>query len=264
LTRPCRGAKFKRLDAGLRSNASLPAGALETTPSRIARPFQTMRLKIISALAVCLVAFSALLRPDTITQTDAGGATHIILQRAVVIHQDPNTIVFKHFDLAHRQVVKDHLDQGSLPYNVQRSPASQLQQIVNLWKQFGYTVTITDLSGQKHEIDDMYLDFFPAQGAMPFLESVPSRTTLPIIYDQGGGDDIVFSNIEDIQFQGRHMKVTFTNGKVKSGKFVMPTSQPAVAKFLGITDAYKPESPDLYNYAIPLLQVKEIQFENNN
>ncbi|MGH9434094.1 MAG: hypothetical protein ACRD3T_21405, partial [Terriglobia bacterium] len=141
-----------------------------------------MRLKLISLFTVCLVASSVPLRPDAITQTDAEGKTHVILQHAIVIHQDPNTIVFKHFDLKHRQVVKDHLDQGSLPYVIDKSPSPQLQQIVNLWKQFGYTVTITDVSGQKHEICDMYLDFFPPQGAMPFLESIPSRTTLPILY----------------------------------------------------------------------------------
>ncbi|MGH9433143.1 MAG: hypothetical protein ACRD3T_16550, partial [Terriglobia bacterium] len=79
----------------------------------------------------------------------------------------------------------------------------------------------------------------------------------------GGADDIDFGDIQNIQFQGEHLKVTLTNGKVKQGKFVMPTSQPAVAKFLGITDAYKPESDELYDYSIPLSQVKEIQFENN-
>lgn len=222
-----------------------------------------MRLKFISLFAVCLLAASLPLRPDTITQTDAAGKAHVILQHAIVIHQDPNTIVFKHFDLKHRQVVKEHLDQGSLPYDVQKSTPSQLQEIVHLWRQFGYAVTITDVSGKKHEIYDMYLDFFPAQGSMSFLESVPSRTTLPILYDRGGADDIDFSDSQEIQIQNDHLRVTLTNGQVKQGKFIMPTSQPAVAKFLGITDAYKPESDDLYDYSIPLSQVKEIQFENN-
>ena len=222
-----------------------------------------MRLTPISLIAITLLASSLPLRPDTITQTDAEGKSHIILQQAIVIHQDPNTIVYKHFDLKHRQVVKNHLDQGSLPYFVEKSPPSQLRQIVNLWKQFGYAVAITDVSGKKHEISDMYLDFFPPQGAIPFLESVPSRTTLPILYDQGGADDIDFNDIQDLQIQGAHLKVTLSNGQVKTGKFMMPTSQPAVAKFLGITDAYKPGSEDLYDYSIPLSQVKEIQFENN-
>ncbi|GEM_PF-462103 len=222
-----------------------------------------MRSKLICLFAVCLLAFVLPLRPDTIIQTDADGKTHVIFQQVIVIDQDPNTIVFKHFDLKHRQVVKDHLDQGSLPYFVEKSPPSQLQQIVNLWKQFGYTVAITDVTGKKHEICDMYLDFFPPEGAIPFLESVPSRTTLPILYDQGGADDIDFNDIQDLHIQGDHLKVTMTNGKVKEGKFLMPTSAPAVAKFLGITDAYKPESQDLYDYSIPLSQVKEIQFENN-
>jgi len=222
-----------------------------------------MRLTPIALIAMCLLASSLPLRPDTITQTDAEGKSHIILQQAIVIHQDPNTIVYKHFDLKHRQAVKDHLDQGSLPYFVEKSPPSQLQQIVNLWKQFGYAVAITDVSGKRHEIRDLYLDFFPPQGAIPFLESVPSRTTLPILYDQGGADDIDFNDIQDLQIQGDHLKVTLSNGQVKTGKFMMPISQPAVAKFLGITDAYKPESEDLYDYSIPLSQVKEIQFENN-
>jgi hypothetical protein len=222
-----------------------------------------MRLISVSLCAAFLLSLPPLLHTDTITQTDAEGKTHVILRQAIVIHQDPNSIVYKHFDLKHRQVVKGHLDQGSLPYDVERSPASQLQQIVNLWKEFGYTVTITDVTGKKQQVWDLYLDFFPPQGSIPFLESVPSRTTLPILYDQGGSDDISFSDIRYIQVQGDHLKVTLTNGSVKQGKFLMPTSQPAVAKFLGITDAYKPESEDLYDYSIPLSQVKEIHFENN-
>jgi hypothetical protein len=62
-------------------------------------------------------------------------------------------------------------------------------------------------------------------------------------------------------FQGERMTLTFTNGQVKSASFLLPTEQPAEARFLGMTDQYDPSSPEVFDFAIPLDKVKEVRFE---
>ena len=44
------------------------------------------------------------------------------------------------------------------------------------------------------------------------------------------------------------------------GKFLMPTSQPAEVRVLGITDKYDPAS-DVFDFSVPLFQLRMISFE---
>ncbi|MGH9470760.1 MAG: hypothetical protein ACRD1N_10530 [Terriglobia bacterium] len=217
---------------------------------------------LIIALPLALVfilAHSAF--ADTITQTSADGRVQVIQTGAIVIHIDSSLLVYKHFDLKQRRVERVQLNQGSLPYQVAGSGPAGQQQIVNLWKKFGYTANVTDSSGKVTRVFDSYLDFFPPAGVGTFLESVPARTTLPILLDNGGADDIDFSDILTVQNDGGHLKITLSNGRVETGKFLMPTQERAIAHFMGITSHYSPASPDTYDFSLPLAQVKKIHFE---
>lgn len=223
-------------------------------------------LKVSGLLVAAALAAAAfrLLRADTITQIDAEGRQRIIQRQAILVHQDANVILYKHFDLKSRRVIKTSLDQGSLPYEITTSSAAERQQIVKLWKEFGYTATLTDRSGKTTRIFDLYLDFYPPNGTGSLLESVPARTSLPVLYDQGGGDDVEFEKISRIDFGNDRMKITFNNGQVKTGKFSMPTQLPAEARFLGITSQYKPESEDVFDFWRALGQLKSIEFTQQN
>ena len=79
--------------------------------------------------------------------------------------------------------------------------------------------------------------------------------------DNGSPDDIEFSKLESIQFQGNRLKINLRNGQVEEGKFLMPTNQPAEVRFLGITDQYNPDSPQVFDFSLPLASVKEIKFD---
>src|SRR5579875_2601553 len=140
------------------------------------------RLLAILAIATLSVATAT---PDTILQTDTQGHRQIIQTQAIVVREDAYAVVYKHFDLKQRRIMKVRLNQGSLPYQVVRASAARHQQIVNLWKQFGYTTAVTGQDGKKTIIYDSYLDFFPPVGGV-FLESVPARTNLPLLLTSGG------------------------------------------------------------------------------
>lgn len=47
---------------------------------------------------------------------------------------------------------------------------------------------------------------------------------------------------------------------MEAGRFLMPTNQPAEARFLGITDQYNPASSQVFDFSLPLARVKEIRF----
>lgn len=204
-------------------------------------------------------------RADTITQVDAQGQTQVIQTQAVVIQNDSYAIIYKHFDLKQRRVVEDRLPQGSLPYTAVVSSAAGRQQIVGLWKQFGYTASVVERSGKKVQVYDSYFDFFPGPGGLgSFLESVPPRTNLPMLLDGGGVDEISFDNIVTIVNRSGHLTVTLANGKVESGTFLMPTKQPAVVHFMGITGHYDPASAKVYNFSMPLSDIQEIHFQSGS
>lgn len=209
-------------------------------------------------MVTCVVA-----RADTITQVDAQGQTQVIQTQAIVIQNDSYAVVYKHFDLKQRRVVEDRLQQGSLPYRAVVSSPAGRQQIVNSWKQFGYTASVVEQGGKKLQVYDTYFDFFPGPGGLgSFLESVPPRTNLPMLLSGGGVDEIDFDKIVTILNRGGHLTVTLANGKVESGKFLMPTKQPAVVHLMGITDHYDPASAKVYDFSVPLSNIQEILFQS--
>ncbi|MGH9455840.1 MAG: hypothetical protein ACRD2O_17925, partial [Terriglobia bacterium] len=212
----------------------------------VSRPCAFVRhsLWLTAVVFLCAAATFPPLRADTILQTDAQGQRRVIQRNAIVVREDSSSISYKHFDLKEQRVVKVTLDQGSLPYDADRSKPGERQQIVALWKRFGFTASVTDAAGKTTRVFDAYLDFYPPGGRGSLLESVPPRNNFPISLDGGGADLVDFTDIAQIDFAGDHLKITLTSGQVKQGKFLTPTEKPAEARFLGITDHYDPASPE--------------------
>lgn len=219
-----------------------------------------IQFRCLSAISTVLVALTSPLNADTIYQVNAQGRRTVIQRNAIVVKEDTSTLVYKHFELKERRVEKAVLYQGSLPYEAERSSAPERQQIVNLWKRFGYTASVTDASGKVTRVFDIYLDFYPPGGRGSLLESVAPLTLLPIQSDSGA-DELEFSDIDRVEAQGERLKVTLRKGTVKDGKFLMPTTRPAEARLLGITDRYDPASPEVFDFSLPLSQAKLIAFE---
>ncbi len=215
------------------------------------------------ALAVPLLILGAAVAiSDTIVRTNAQGQREVIQANAIVVQQSSDTIVYKHFDLKRRMVVKESLQQGSLPYRAVVSSPGERRGIVNVWKEFGYTASVTTLAGKTTRVYDAYLDFFPPASVGSFFEVVPPRTNLPIQLADGGADEVDFNEILEIDNAGGHLTVTLTNGRVEKGTFLMPTAEPAVVHFMGLTGDYDPASPKVYNFSVPLSSLKEIRFIN--
>ena len=215
------------------------------------------------ALAVVMIAGATTALPDTIVQTNADRRRTVVQSNAIVTDQNQYSISYKHFDLRQRRVVKVQLNQGSLPYQAVLSSAAERKGIVDVWKQFGYTTAVTTQAGKTIQVFDSYLDFFPPSGVGTFIQTVPARTNLPILTDQGSADEIEFSDIGAIENATGHLKVTLTNGRVETGRFLMPTSQPAVVHFMGITEHYSPANSEVYDFSVPLSGIRQIRFENN-
>ena len=220
-----------------------------------------IRLRCFVTIPGILLAWTWTLDADTLYQISPQGRRVVIQRNAIVVKEDTSTIVYKHFELKERRVEKAVLYQGSLPYEADLSAAQERQQIVKQWKRFGYTATVTDASGKVTKVFDAYLDFYPPGGRGSLLESVPALTVLPLQLDAGGADEVEFSDIDRIEAQGDHFKVTLRKGTLKEGKFLMPTTQPVEARFLGITDRYDPASPEVFDFSLPLSQAKLIVFE---
>jgi len=201
-----------------------------------------------------------LLPADTIYQANSQGKRAVIQRDAILVKQDSAILIYKHFDLQQRRVTTVTLNQGSLPYSVDTSGAEQRQQIVDVWKKFGYTVDVTAADGKTTRVFDAYLDFYPPRGAS-LLESVPAITNLPLAVTGGGADVIDFSKIAQVEFQGGQIKVTLKDGTVEAGTFLSPTTQPSEARLLGITDRYDAASPDVFDFSLPLAKIKEVKFE---
>ena len=68
---------------------------------------------------------------DTIYQANAQGRQVAVHRDAIVIEEDFSSLLYKHFELKERRVVKVRLSKGSLPYSVVTSSAPERQQIVN-------------------------------------------------------------------------------------------------------------------------------------
>jgi hypothetical protein len=211
-------------------------------------------------LTLSLLPF-AFLRADTIYQTDAQGKEVVVQRNAVLVKEDSSSLVYKHFDLKERRVVKVRLNKGSLPYSVDTGGKEDRERIVEIWKRFGFKAVVTDQAGKTTEVFDAYLDFYPPGGRGSLLESVPPRTVFPVQLDQGASDEVEFSDIDRIEFQGDRLKLTLRKGQVEQGRFLLPTGSPAEARFLGITDRYDPAGEDVFDFSLPLARLKEIRFE---
>jgi hypothetical protein len=198
---------------------------------------------------------------DTIYQTTAQGKQVVIQRSAIVIQDNSTSLTYKHFDLSERRVAKVTLRKGMLPYQVSTSTPVERQEIVQSWKRFSYRATLTDQTGKSTVLFNVYLDFYPPGGRGSLLESVPPRTTLPVLLDQGGADDIEFSKIERIVFQGARLTLTARDGHVSEGRFLMPTDKPAEARVLGMTDHYDPSSAEVFDFSLALAKLSEVRFD---
>ncbi len=198
---------------------------------------------------------------DVISQTNQQGEQVVLQRDAIVVKQDPATIIYKHFDLKERRIVKATLHESSLPYQVSRSAPDTRRQIVDQWRHFGFTAIVTETLGKASQISDAYLDFYPPGGQGSLLEALPAETHLPVLFSDGSSDYIDFADITRIEFAGNHLRITLASGQVKEGQFLMPTTQPAEARVLGVTDKYDPASEDTFDFSVPLAQVKQIDFQ---
>ena len=219
------------------------------------------RMKHFTWLLAIMTLGSLPAAADTIYQTTAQGRQVVIQRSAIVIQDDSSSLTYKHFDLSERRVVKVTLRKGMLPYRVSTSTPVERQEIVQSWKRFSYRATLTDQTGKSTALFNLYLDFYPPGGRGSLLESVPPRTTLPVLLDQGGADDIDFSKIDRIIFQGARLKLTTRDGQVFDGRFLMPTDKPAEARVLGMTDHYDPSSAEVFDFFLPLAKLSEVRFD---
>lgn len=199
---------------------------------------------------------------DVISQINAEGRQVVLQRDAIVIRQDSSSITYKHFDLKERRVVKARLQESSLPYQITRSAPDARQQIVGLWRRFGFVATVTDASGKSTRVSDAYIDFYPPNGQGSMVEVLPARTDLPVELTSGGGDIVDFADLISAEFQGEHLKLTLASGQVKEGRLLSPSSHPVEARFLGITDHYDPASEDVFDFSLPLTRIKQIDFEH--
>jgi hypothetical protein len=212
-------------------------------------------------LCSCLALLAPPLFCDTIYQTNAQGKEISLQRDAIVIQQDSAFVVYKHFDLKERRVTVVRLNRGSLPFRVQLSNASGRAQIVENWKHLGYKATLTDQAGKIIHVFDLYLDFYPPGGHGSLLESLAATTSLTLQIDNGGADEIEFGKIDRVEIQGDRLSVTLREGKTVTGKFLMPTTQPAEVRVLGITEKYDPASQEVFDFSVPLSQLKLLSFE---
>ncbi len=218
-------------------------------------------MKASCLIGSCLVLLAQPLCGDTIFQTTSQGKEIALQRDAIVIQQDSSFVVYKHFDLKERRVMVVRLNRGSLPFRVQVNNAGGRAQIVDVWKRYGYKTTITDQAGNVTHVYDLYLDFYPPGGRGSLLESIPARTNFPMEIDNGGADEIDFTKIDRVEIHGDRLSVTLREGKTVTGKFLMPTTQPAEVRVLGITDKYDPASEQVFDFSVPLSQLKLISFE---
>jgi hypothetical protein len=153
------------------------------------------------------------------------------------------------------------LNKGTLPFSVETASPDYRRHIVDIWKRVGFKATVTDLAGKATRVFDVYLDFYPPGGRGSLLESLPPTTSFAVLMDNGSADDVEISKIDRVQIQGDHLKMTLRNGQVEEGKFLMPTNKPAEVRFLGITDQYNPASQQVFDFSLPLANIKEIRFD---
>ena len=224
---------------------------------KVVRNFRWVGACSVLALAAAFPLFG-----DVISQVNAEGRQVVLQRDAIVVKQDSSSITYKHFELKERRVVKARLQESSLPYQIQRSAPDARQQIVSLWRRFGFVATVTDSSGKSTRVYDAYIDFYPPNGQGSMVEAVPARTDFPLELTSGGGDIVDFNDLISAEFQGDHLKLTLSSGQVKEGKLLSPSTHPVETRFLGITDHYDPASEDVFDFSLPFARIKEIDFEH--
>jgi hypothetical protein len=212
-------------------------------------------------LSLYLAAPGFFLKADTIYQATADGRQRVIQRDAILVHHDSSILIYKHFDLPDMRVEKVQLSEGSLPYTVITSSQEQRKSIVELWKRFGYTASVTDTSGKTTQVFDAYIDYYPPGGRGSLLVAVPAITSFPLLMGGGAADVQEFSKIDSVDFQTGEITLTLRNGQVEHGKYLMPTTRPAEARFLGITDKYNLSSDDVFDFSEPLSHLKTIVFQ---
>jgi hypothetical protein len=214
----------------------------------------------LSVLMGFVLAASVCLRADDIFQINAQGKREAVQRDAIVIENDSAYLVYKHFDLKDRRVEKVSLTKGSLPYIVETSTADGRRGIVGMWRRFGFTATVTDLSGRTTRIADAYLDYYPPGGRGSLLESVPATTSFTLLLTDGAADEVKFEDIGHVDLAAGLLKITRRDGRVEEGKLLPPTSRPVETRLLGITEKYDPASQDVFDFSVPLSRLKEIRF----
>lgn len=212
-------------------------------------------------LIAFILAASVSLGADNIFEITAQGNRQVIQRDAIVVQNDSAYLVYKHFDLKERRVEKVSLAKGSLPYIVEPGDAANHKSIVNLWKKFGYTATVTDAAGKTTRLYDLYIDFYPPGGRGSLLESVPALTSLTLLLTNGSADEVKFDDIDRVEISGETLHVVRRDGRTEDGKFFPPTNQPVETRLLGITDKYDPSSQDVFDFSVPFSGLKEIRFE---
>jgi len=218
-------------------------------------------MKITLLLLALLASLASPSRADTIYQMNAQGRQVVVQRDAIVVSEDSSFLVYKHFDLKDRRVEIVRLNKGTLPFSVETASPDYRRHIVDIWKRVGFKATVTDLAGKATRVFDVYLDFYPPGGRGSLLESLPPTTSFAVLMDNGSADDVEISKIDRVQIQGDHLKMTLRNGQVEEGKFLMPTNKPAEVRFLGITDQYNPASQQVFDFSLPLANIKEIRFD---
>jgi len=217
-------------------------------------------MKVSGLICIGLALLAPPLLGDTIYQTNSQGKEIIVQRNAIVVQQDSAFVVYKHFDLKERRVTVVRLNRGSLPFRVEVNTLARAQ-IVDAWKHWGYKATITDQAGKITQVFDLYIDFYPPGGRGSLLESVPPATSFTLLMDNGGAEEVKFEDIDRVDVQGNHLGITRREGNTVAGKFLMPTSHPAEARVLGITDKYDPGSPQVFDFSAPLTELKLMAFE---
>jgi hypothetical protein len=218
-------------------------------------------MRITLLLLSLLVSLAPAVRADTIYQMSTQGKQVVVQRDAIVVSEDSSFLVYKHFELKDRRVEIVRLNKGSLPYSVETASPDARRQIVEVWKRFGFKATVTDLTGKATRVCDVYLDFYPPGGRGSLLESVPPATSFSVLLDNGSADDVEFAKIDRLEVQGERLQMSLRNGQVEEGKFLMPTTQPVEARFLGISDQYNPASQQVFDFSLPLARIKEIKFD---
>jgi len=175
---------------------------------------------------VILIAAAPPLGADDIYQMTAQGKKQVIQRDAIVIRNDSSYLAYKHFDLKERRVEKIRLAKGSLPFVVESSSADARRGIVENWRRFGFTATVTDDAGKITHVADAYLDFYPPGGRGSLLESVPATTAFTVLLADGGADEIWFEDIDRVELSKDLLRVTRRDGRVEEGRFLMPSHNP--------------------------------------